>query len=105
MISRQTEDRYNESKHLGILGSIHAQLGEVEQAISYYEQALEIAREIGDRQTEINQLGSLGLIHRDSGQISEARKYLQLLLPLLEESASPQADLVRQVLNELGPDP
>ena len=40
-----------------------ADLGQVDQAIEHYQQALVIAREIGDRRGEGNRLGNLGIAY------------------------------------------
>ena len=48
VISREIGDRRGEGADLGNLGLVYADLGEVQKAIGYYEQALVIAREIQD---------------------------------------------------------
>ena len=58
--SRNLNNRRDEGAHLGNLGLAYSDLGEVEKAISYYEEALAIAREIGHRQGEGADLGNLG---------------------------------------------
>jgi tetratricopeptide (TPR) repeat protein len=60
---------------LGNLGNAYSDLGQVEKAIGYYEQALVIAREIGDRRGEGNRLGNLGSAYYQLGQVDTAIGY------------------------------
>ena len=62
---------------LGNLGLAYAALGQVDQAIEYYEQALVIAREIGDRRGEGNHLGNLGTAYADLGQVDAGHRVLR----------------------------
>ena len=59
--SRNLNYRRDEGTHLGNLGNAYRSLGEVEKAISYYEEALAIAREIGHRQGRRCGFGQPGL--------------------------------------------
>ncbi len=47
-------------------------LGQVDQAIEYYEQALVISREIGDRQGEGADLGNLGRAYRALARLHQS---------------------------------
>jgi tetratricopeptide (TPR) repeat protein len=51
---------------LGNLGLDYADLGQVERAVEYYEQALAIAREIGDRRGEAFCSWNLGLLYEET---------------------------------------
>jgi tetratricopeptide (TPR) repeat protein len=59
-------DRRDEGVWLGNLGSAYRDLGEVDQAIEYYERALAIARKIGDRQGEAIRSWNLGLLYEET---------------------------------------
>ena len=48
MIAREIGDRRGEGNRLGNLGSAYSDLGQVEKAIEYYEDALAIGKEIKD---------------------------------------------------------
>ena len=87
---------------MGNLGLAYRDLGQVEKAITYYEQALAIAREIGHRQGEGADLGNLGVAYHDLGQVEKAREYLQQALAIFEEIKSPYGELARRQLAELG---
>ncbi|MCP4283077.1 MAG: tetratricopeptide repeat protein, partial [Gammaproteobacteria bacterium] len=58
--AQKLSNRQGEGAHLGNLGNAYSDLGQVEKAIEYYQQALTISREIGHRQGEGNHLGNLG---------------------------------------------
>lgn len=92
---------YNEVAWLGNLGLAYKAVGQVEQAIQFYEQALASAREVGDQRSEGNWLGNLGLAYRDLDQIDLARQYLNQSLTLFELIDSPSADVIRDWLTEL----
>ncbi|MCD4777934.1 MAG: tetratricopeptide repeat-containing protein, partial [Desulfobacterales bacterium] len=48
VIAKEIGDRRGEGNHLGNLGLAYSDLGQVEKAIEYYEQALLIGKEIKD---------------------------------------------------------
>ena len=70
---------------LGNLGSAYWSLGQVKEAIGYYEQALGITREIGDRRGEGNSLGNLGNAYADLGQVEKAIGYYEQALGIDRE--------------------
>jgi hypothetical protein len=92
---------YNEVAWLGNLGLAYKAVGQVDQAIHYYEQALASAREVGDQRSEGNWLGNLGLAYRDLDEIDLARQYLNQSLNIFELINSPSADVIRDWLTEL----
>ncbi len=69
MIAKEIGDRQGEGADLGNLGLAYSDLGQVEKAIEYYEQALVIFKKIGDRRGEGADLGNLGLAYSDLGQV------------------------------------
>jgi tetratricopeptide (TPR) repeat protein len=71
-----------EGMALNNLGNAYADLGQVQQAMDYYEQHLAIARDIGDRRGEGNALGSLGLAYADLGQVQQAMDYYEQALTI-----------------------
>ncbi|MBE9540982.1 MAG: tetratricopeptide repeat protein, partial [Proteobacteria bacterium] len=70
---------------LGNLGSAYFNMGQVEKAVEYYENALVIAKEIGDRWGEGNHLGNLGNAYLNVGQVGKAIEYFQKALAILKE--------------------
>jgi tetratricopeptide (TPR) repeat protein len=83
--ARAINHRGNESAFLTNLGLVYHDLGEVERALEYYQQALAIAREIGDRRGEGADLGNLGNAYRDLGQVERALEYYQRALAIARE--------------------
>ena len=83
--AKESDDRYNEGAFLGNLGLAYRDLGQVEKAIEYHKQALEISREIGHRQGEGNHLGNLGIAYNDLGQVEKAIEYYEQALEISRE--------------------
>jgi tetratricopeptide (TPR) repeat protein len=75
---------------LGTVGRAYHRLGQVEQAIEYYEQQSVIVREIGDRRGEGAALGNLGLAYADLGQVEQAIGYHEQALVILREIGNRQ---------------
>jgi len=71
--------------NLGSLGRAYSNLGQVEQAIGYYQQSLVIARKIGDRQNESIWLSDLGYAYNNLGQFEQAIKLYEKALPIARE--------------------
>jgi tetratricopeptide (TPR) repeat protein len=94
--------RRDEGAFTGNLGSAYRDLGQVEKAIEYHQQALDIARKTGYRYGEGHRLWGLGLDYRDLGQTTQAKGYLEQALAVFEEIKSPHAEDVREDLEKLG---
>jgi tetratricopeptide (TPR) repeat protein len=77
---------------LGSLGNAYRDLGQVDKAIDYYEQALAIAREIGHRQNESTTLGNLGNAYSDLGQVDKAIEYYEQGLAIAREIGHRQGE-------------
>ena len=90
-----------QNHNLGNLGISYSALGEVEKAVEHYQKVLTIHRETGYRQGEAAALGNLGLTYRNLGEVEKAVEYLSRALVIFEEIKSPNADRVRQWLEEL----
>jgi tetratricopeptide (TPR) repeat protein len=78
-------ERRVEGVFLDFLGTTYRDLGQVEQAIEYHQQALTINQEIGDQQTEGICLGNLGNAYRDLGQVEPAIEYHEQALTITRE--------------------
>ena len=50
-ITQEIGDTRSEGIHLGNLGSVYQQQGQLDQAIAHYKQGIAIPRDIGDRRS------------------------------------------------------
>ncbi len=80
--SRRLEKRDAEGRHLNRLGIAHRIMGNVQQAIKTYMQALSIIREKGDRRDEGNVLGNLGLAYADLGDVQRSIEFYKQALAI-----------------------
>jgi len=80
------------------LGILSANRGEVEQAISLYQQSLEIKERIGDVQGKAATLCWLGHLAAQQGEYARAIAYLQPALEIFQRIKSPNAQKVRVLL-------
>jgi tetratricopeptide (TPR) repeat protein len=85
-------DPYLRLGHLGSLGHAYSGMGREKEAISYTEQALEIAREQGDRQGEGAALGNLGSSYNNLGRYQEAITYREQALEIAREIGNRQGE-------------
>jgi tetratricopeptide (TPR) repeat protein len=72
-------------QHLTHLGLAYGELGQVNNAIECYEQALKIFREIGDRRGEGADLGNLAVAYAALGEVQRAIDYYQQQLTIARE--------------------
>lgn len=72
------------SAALGNIGLIYRAKGDLDEALKYHKEALEIHRDIGYRQGEASDLGNIGLIYRAKGDLDEALKYHKEALSILD---------------------
>ena len=64
------------------IGQIYDKLGEIQKALSYYNQALPLVRAVGDRGGEAVTLNNMGGIYSDLGEKQKALSYYNQALPL-----------------------
>lgn len=83
--SRRLADKRLEGVHLGNLGSVYTDLGDVRKAIEFLEKRLEIAYDIGDRQGEGNALGNLGNAYVIQGDPRKAIEFFEQALAIDHE--------------------
>ncbi len=85
-MARETGLRRGEGINLGQLGFAYTIMGQFEQAMQFYKEALAIACDVGDRREEGLQLGYLGQAYHALGQSNRATKYCQKALTIARET-------------------
>ena len=81
-------DRQGKGQNLDNLGLAHADIGETDTAIDFYEQRLAIAQEIGDRRGEGTVLMNTGDAYILLGEFHRAIKYQKRALSTSARSAT-----------------
>jgi tetratricopeptide (TPR) repeat protein len=79
-----TDPRLAENS-VGNLGSAYGRMGQFQRAITFYEQALQLARERQDRGGQGTWLGNLASCVSDVGQNARATEYLEEALAICRE--------------------
>ncbi|MDJ0581854.1 tetratricopeptide repeat protein [Crocosphaera sp.] len=74
------------------LGNASHFLGQYKQAITYYQQSLDIARSIGDRYREGNCFGNLGVAYYSLGEYKQAITYHQQSLDIARDMGDRQGE-------------
>ena len=76
---------------LNQLGNCYSRLGNIDTAITYYQQALEFTRATGDKQGEGRCFICLGNAYQDLGQYQQCINYFEQALPIAHELNDIQA--------------
>jgi tetratricopeptide (TPR) repeat protein len=90
--ARRLQDKRAEGSHMGNLGNAYFDLGDVQKAMEYYEQALAIAQEIGDRRGEQSGLGNMGNLCRELGRVQLAIDYYEQALAIAREAKARRSE-------------
>jgi tetratricopeptide (TPR) repeat protein len=80
--ARATDNQQDEATLLSNLGWVYSALGDKQQALDYYQQALPIMRQVGNRSGEGATLNNIGLVYSDLGDKQQALDYYQQALPI-----------------------
>ncbi len=99
--ARRQHDREAEGMFLGNLGLAYAALGNVQQAIPYYEQQLAIVRDIGDRRGEATGCWNLGRLLAQQGEGTRAIELIQVLVDFEREIGHADAEKHAAVVEAL----
>lgn len=76
----------NEIQVLNNLGLIERNLGNLDEAIKYYEKILKIIEDIDEPFEEVRALTTLGLLYKDQNKLTKAIAHVQDALTLLEDT-------------------
>jgi len=87
------------------MGIISAQQGQVEQALTLYQQSLDIQEHIGDAHGKAATLAMMGHLLATQGDVVRGLDYLRASLILLEQLKSPDAQTVRNIIARLDQSP
>ena len=90
--AQEIGDRQGEGVSLGNLGLAYYGLGEISNAIEFFEQALVIARQTADRRNEGNWLGDLGIAHAGFGKTHKAIEYYEQALVVARQVADRRSE-------------
>lgn len=78
-------DKFLQMVSVGNLGTAYRRIGEIRQAITYYEQGLQIARDMKSKSNEGVWLGGLGIAYRQLGDIDKAIDYYEQALQIARD--------------------
>ncbi|MCP4542517.1 MAG: ATP-binding protein [Chloroflexi bacterium] len=83
--AQQLQDRPEQATFFGLLGRTYRALGQIPDAINFYDRALDIAREINDRKEEGRWLGHMGSAYRNLGKYKKATELYKQALHIARE--------------------
>ncbi|MDT9313476.1 CHAT domain-containing protein, partial [Limnospira sp. Paracas R14] len=93
-------DRAGEATTLNNIGAVYSDIGQPQQALTYFQQALPILREVSDRRQEATTLNNIGFVYSAIGQPQQALTYLQQALPISREVSDRAGEAT--TLNNIG---
>ncbi len=97
-LSRLSDEAYL----TGRIGVVLAELGRLDEATTYHERAVELARERNLPELEGEQLSMLAFVCRDQGDVEKAREFCQGAIEVFSRSDNEVGvDNARQLLAEL----
>ncbi len=79
------EDRGREASTLNNIGLVYSDLGEKQEALKYYNQALPILRSVGDRGVEAITFNNMAFLERDRGNLQQAQTHIQAAIEIVED--------------------
>ena len=81
---RTAGDRRNEALTLKRIGDAYQPLGEYQNALTFYNQALSMNRATGDRRSEAETLNEIGYVHLILGENQRALRFTNQALKLAQ---------------------
>lgn len=98
-------NRQREADTLDSLGYIHQHLGHSVEAISLYQQAIDLWHALDDYYSRAKSLTRLGTVYHDVHNYAGATAAWEEAFAILHQLAHPEAHDVRTKLIALNPDP
>jgi len=90
--ARRLGDRRSEGLILNQLGHLYLNLGDVDQAIVYHRQQLDLVRSDGDRSGEVRALNGLAIAYTQLGQLRRAIETNKQHLALVRAMGNPRGE-------------
>ncbi|WP_237395864.1 CHAT domain-containing protein [Okeania sp. KiyG1] len=84
-LSLEVGDRSGKATTLNLIGEFYQSIGQPEEALKYFREALSLWEKVGDRSGKATTLNLIGEFYQSIGQPEEALKYFQDALFLWEE--------------------
>src|SRR5262249_20366598 len=100
-VQREMGDRAGEATTLNNLGRVYSGLGNRQQALDYYQQALPVRREVGDRSGEAVTRYNIAMIHHGRGDLDSAISELWRVVELDRQVSHPDLESDTAVLERL----
>ncbi|GAX41323.1 TPR repeat-containing protein [Tolypothrix sp. NIES-4075] len=93
-------NRSGEANTLNNIGKVYSDLGQNQQALSFYNSSLPLRRAVGDRSGEANTLNNIGKVYSDLGQNQQALSFYNSSLPILRAVGNRSGEA--NTLNNIG---
>ncbi len=94
------QDQRNAALSLNAMGYMHNALGDQQQALAHFEQALPLYRQVGDQEGEATTLNNIGMVYVALGHQQQALAYLGQALPLRRQAGDRGGEAT--TLNNIG---
>ncbi len=94
-------DRWEEGDILSNLGAAYVAIGDVHNAVKFYEQALAIKRKMGDRRGEVLASWNLGLAYEKQGDLKKAIAAMQIYVDYERDIGHPDAEQDAALIEQL----
>jgi tetratricopeptide (TPR) repeat protein len=91
----------NRATTLNNIGGVYDALGEKQQALAYYEQALPLFRQVGDRWGESITQYNVAMVYQSLGRLDEAEAQLIAVVALDEAIGHPDLESDRAALEKV----
>ncbi|SCF47216.1 tetratricopeptide repeat protein, partial [Micromonospora carbonacea] len=98
---REVGDRAGEATTLNNIGSVYDGLGNRQQALDHYHQALPIQREVGNRAGEAVTRYNIAMVHQADGNLDQAIQELEHVLELDRQVDHPDLEDDTALLEQL----
>lgn len=85
--SISAQEKVSESSALMVLGHAHHKMGDLDQALAFYQQAYDICCQLGDTPHTMESLACLAQVSLQKGEVGQVRAWSEDILRYLEEDS------------------